>query len=222
MYALNGRRNHHPTVFLKVKVLSKTQNVQEMRNWIPDGSKNGFKNSIRQCSINTKFRRSRNSIFGMNCSPQPGMLLWGCNIIPQKKFFKNCHFLQNKNKNSFTTPGFNWNDFRSDIHVLFYVDGAVDDMVPDGRVVSPVYHVDLYLNWPRKWRETFVLSFGFQLVSLTLRQCYKKRSRKGFPSAWVFWKSWYGKIGVERMFGKRFRRGEIQIIGLGLSDSFGW
>ena len=40
-------------------------------------------------------------------------------------------------------PGFDCHDSVADILVLFDVDWAVDDLVPDGRVVGPVHHVNL-------------------------------------------------------------------------------
>ena len=46
-------------------------------------------------------------------------------------------------------PGLNGNDFFVDIPVLFDVDGAVDHLVPHGRVVGPVHHVNLHFNRPR-------------------------------------------------------------------------
>lgn len=43
-------------------------------------------------------------------------------------------------------PGLDRDHFGADRHVLFYVDGAVNGVVPDGRVVGAIHYVDLNLN----------------------------------------------------------------------------
>ena len=65
-------------------------------------------------------------------------------------------------------PGLDRNDFIADILVLFDVDGAVDHLVPDGRIVGPVDHVYLHLDRSRKRREPTILGHCLQFIRLTL------------------------------------------------------
>lgn len=46
-------------------------------------------------------------------------------------------------------PGLDRDDFVADVLVLFDVDGPVDHLIPDGRVVGPIHHVYLDLHCPR-------------------------------------------------------------------------
>ena len=79
-------------------------------------------------------------------------------------------------RNANNRPGLDRNDFVADILVLFDVDGAVDHLVPDGRVVGPVNHVNLHFNRSGQRRESAILSHCFQLISLTLWQVRTTRN----------------------------------------------
>ena len=43
-------------------------------------------------------------------------------------------------------PGLNRNDFPADRHVFFNVNRPVDNVVPHGRIIGPVHHIDLHLD----------------------------------------------------------------------------
>lgn len=74
--------------------------------------------------------------------------------VPSKWFCFECLLERREDKRTRTShthtrgarenrPGFDRHDFVADILVLFDEDRAVDDLVPDGRIVGPVHHVNL-------------------------------------------------------------------------------
>ena len=76
-------------------------------------------------------------------------------------------------------PGLDRGDGLPDGRVLLDVDGPVDDLVPDGRLVGPVHHVDLHLHRPGQRRRAQVLRDRLQLVALAL-DVAKKEIRPRF------------------------------------------
>jgi hypothetical protein len=92
---------------------------------------------------------------------------------------------------SVNRPGFYGNNFCPDGHVLFNVDGPVDHMVPDWRVIGAIDDVYLYLDSPRERRIASILSHSLQLVRLALHDKKgspeKKRDEKLLASDIKIW-----------------------------------
>lgn len=65
-------------------------------------------------------------------------------------------------------PGLDRDYFGPNGHVFFNVDGAVNDVVPNRRIVGPVYDVYLYFDGPLQRRIAFIFRGRFQLVCLAL------------------------------------------------------
>ena len=61
-------------------------------------------------------------------------------------------------------PCFDRRDGLADGRVLLDIDGSVDRLVPHGRLVRAVDHVDLHLDSPRERRRAAVLGYRLQLV----------------------------------------------------------
>jgi hypothetical protein len=68
----------------------------------------------------------------------------------------------------FHRPCFDRGDGLADRRVLLDVNGAVHGLVPDGRLVRAVDHVDLYLDCSRQRGRAAVLGYCLQLISLAL------------------------------------------------------
>ena len=76
-------------------------------------------------------------------------------------------------------PGFDRRDGLADGRVLLDIDGAVHGLVPHGRLVRPVNHVDLHLHRPRERRGAAVLGYRLQLVRGALFHAFQKKKKKG-------------------------------------------
>lgn len=64
--------------------------------------------------------------------------------------------------------------------VLFDINGSIDRLIPDGRFVRPIYHVDLDFNCSRQRRGAAIHCDGLQFVRLTLN-----RAKLQGVSTWV-------------------------------------
>ena len=73
-----------------------------------------------------------------------------------------------KNVKRKNRPGLDRGDRLSHGRVLLDVYGPVHDLVPHGRLVGPVHHVDLHLDCSRERRRAHVLRDRLQLVRLSL------------------------------------------------------
>lgn len=65
-------------------------------------------------------------------------------------------------------PGFDRHNFSPDREILSNVDGSVDHVVPDGRVVSAVHDINLNFDGSRQGWVSLVLSHSLQLVRFSL------------------------------------------------------
>lgn len=74
-------------------------------------------------------------------------------------------------------PGFDRHDFSPDREILSYVDGTVDCVVPNRRIVSTIHDIYLYFHGSGQWRKAFVLGRGFQLVRLSLNTRVEKKKQ---------------------------------------------
>ena len=72
-------------------------------------------------------------------------------------------------------PCFDRRDGLADGRVLLDIDGAVDRLVPHGRLVRPVHHVDLHLHRPREGGRAAVLGYRLQLVRGALFHAFQKK-----------------------------------------------
>lgn len=57
-------------------------------------------------------------------------------------------------------PGFDRDDFAANGHIFLDINGPIDRMIPDGRIVGPIDHIDLYFDSTRQWRIALVLGHG--------------------------------------------------------------
>jgi len=46
-------------------------------------------------------------------------------------------------------PGFDRDDFAANGHIFLDINGPIDSMIPDGRIVGTIDHIDLYFNSTR-------------------------------------------------------------------------
>ena len=74
-------------------------------------------------------------------------------------------------------PCFDRGDGLADGRVLLDIDGSVDRLVPHGRLVRAVHHVDLHLHRPRQRRGPPVLRDRLQLVRRALFHAFRKEKR---------------------------------------------
>lgn len=75
-------------------------------------------------------------------------------------------------------PCFYCENLCSHWHIFLDVNWAVNDLIPYWWVVGTVHDVNLDFDSSREWRETFILCYGFQLVSLALRRCQHERIKQ--------------------------------------------
>lgn len=54
-------------------------------------------------------------------------------------------------------PGFDRDDFAANGHIFLDIDRPINGMIPNGRIVGPIDHIDLHFDGTRQWRIALVL-----------------------------------------------------------------